>query len=492
LNRKKKKTHRPLTLSALLLTLFMAAMEMTVVSTAMPTVVGDLGGIQLYAWVFTAYLLASTVTVPIFGKLADLFGRKPVLIFGTSIFVLGSVACGLSQSMLQLVIFRAVQGVGAGAMQPVVITVIGDMYSLEERARVQGFTGAVWGFAGLVGPLLGGWIVHWLSWHWIFFLNVPFGLLAILLVSLFLHEDVAKARPDLDIAGAGLLAACVLFLLAGSSGGALGAWPLLGAAVMLPAFVWVERRAKDPVLPLGLFSNPSIALASIAGTLLGGAMLASVTFVPLFVQSVLGGSATDAGEAITPMVIGWPIFSTIGGRLVPRLGFQPLIRAGLALTAASAIGVAALVGPDTSIRVIQVLMFGFGAGMGFANTALILAVQTSVDWKQRGVATASTMFFRTIGGALAVGALGGILAASLAGDPSIPAGSAGELLGADHGASLGAELLQTLSTALATALRFNFWAVAGLAVVAFLVGLRFPKGGARSPDESPEPLAAHE
>lgn len=487
-----KKTHRSLTLSALLLTLFMAAMEMTVVSTAMPTVVGDLGGIQLYAWVFTAYLLASTVTVPIFGKLADLFGRKPVLLFGTFVFVLGSAACGLSQTMLQLVVFRAVQGIGAGAMQPVVLTVIGDMYSLEERAKVQGFTGAVWGFAGLVGPLLGGWIVHWLSWHWIFFLNVPFGLVAIVLISFFLHEDVAKKRPNLDVAGAGLLAACVLLLLAGSSGGAVGAWPLLGAAIALPAFVWVEKRAKDPVLPLGLFANPSISLASIAGTLLGGAMLASVTYVPLFVQSVLGGSATDAGEAITPMVIGWPIFSTIGGRLVPKLGFQPLIRVGLALTAASAIGVAILLGPDTNIRLIQVLMFVFGAGMGFANTALILAVQTSVDWKQRGVATASTMFFRTIGGALAVGALGGILAASLAGDPSIPPGAAGKLLGADHGASLGADLLQTLSTALAGALRFNFWAIAGLASLAFLVGLRFPKGGAPSSAGAHDAIAVHE
>ncbi|HWV38426.1 MAG TPA: MDR family MFS transporter [Vulgatibacter sp.] len=492
MNRSEKKTNRPLTLSALLLVLFMAAVEMTVVSTAMPTVVGDLGGIELYAWVVTAYLVASTVTVPIFGKLADLFGRKPVLLFGTSVFVLGSAACGLSQTMLQLVLFRALKGIGAGAMQPVVITVIGDMYSLEERARVQGFTGAVWGFAGLVGPLLGGWIVHWLSWHWIFFLNVPFGLVAIGMLSLFLHEDVAKARPSLDVVGAGLLAACVLFLLAGSSGGTLGAWPLLGVAATLPAFLWAERRARDPVLPLGLFASPSISLASVAGTLIGGAMLATATYVPLFVQSVLGGSATDAGEAITPMVIGWPIFSTIGGRLVPRLGFQPLIRAGLGLTAASAIGVAILVGPDTGMWLIQVLMFGFGAGMGFANTALILAVQTSVDWEQRGVATASTMFFRTIGGAVAVGALGGILAASLAADPSIPPGSAGKLLGADHGASLGAELLHTLSTALAGALRFSFWAIAVLAILAFLVGLRFPKDEARSGGAAREPLAAHD
>ncbi len=470
-----KKTNRPLTLTALLLSLFMAAMEMTVVSTAMPTVVGDLGGIGLYAWVFTAYLLASTVMVPIFGKLADLYGRKPILLLGSAVFLVGSAAGGMSQTMLQLVIFRGIQGFGAGAMQPVVLTVIGDIYSLEERAKVQGFTGGVWGFAGLVGPLLGGWIVHALSWHWIFFLNIPFGLLSMVLIWFFLHEDVERQAHDLDVAGASLLGAAVLCLLAGASGAGLGPWPLVMAAVLLVVFVAVERRAKEPVLPLDLFADKVIALSSAAGTLLGGAMLATVTFIPLFVQSVLGGSPLEAGEAITPMVIGWPIASAISGRLVPRLGFQPLIRVGMGFTALAAVLVALVLSPTVNIRLIQLLMFLFGAGMGLANTALLLAVQTSVGWKQRGVATASTMFFRTIGGALAVGALGGALASALASDPSLPPGAAGDLLGPEHGAGIAPELLRTLSGLLEAALRFNFSAIAAVALLAFLVGLLFPK-----------------
>jgi len=470
-----KKTHRPLTLLALLLSLFMAAMEMTVVSTAMPTVVGDLGGIELYAWVFTAYLLSSTMMVPIFGKLSDLYGRKPILLLGIVVFLLGSAASGLSQTMLQLVIFRAFQGIGAGAMQPVVLTVIGDMYSLEERAKVQGLTGGVWGFAGLIGPLLGGFIVHWLSWHWIFFVNIPFGLLALVLLWRYLHEDIEKQAHDLDVAGALLLGAAVLTLLLGASGGPLGIWPLVPAALLLVAFAAVERRATEPILPLDLFSHPVIALSSLAGMLVGGAMLAAVTYVPLLVQAILQGSPTDAGEAITPMVVGWPLASAVAGRLVTRMGFRPLIRVGLALTTVASIGLALVVSPTVGLPAIQILMFVFGAGMGFANTALLLAVQTSVGWRQRGVATASTMFFRTIGGALAVGAFGGVITAALARETDVPPGAAAKLLGPDHGAELGAEVLHTLSNALGDALQINFWAMAGLALASFAAGLFFPK-----------------
>ncbi|MFN7130958.1 MAG: MFS transporter, partial [Myxococcales bacterium] len=323
-----KKTRRPLVLLALVLSMFVAALEMTVVSTAMPTVVGELGGIQLYAWVFTSYLVASTVMVPIFGKLADLFGRKPVLLFGIAVFLVSSVACGLSTSMLQLVFFRALQGFGAGAMQPIVITVIGDIYTLEERSRIQGFIGGVWGFAGLVGPLLGGYIVKVLSWPWIFFINVPVGLAAMALLLLFLHEDVEKRRHTLDFAGAATLTLAILLLLAGTSGVGLGAWPLLPALVFTALFVVIERRAREPLVPLPLMRRPVIALANLGSALIGAAMMASVTWLPLYVQAILGGSPVEAGRAIAPMVIGWPIAATITGKLIPRLGFRPLIRAG--------------------------------------------------------------------------------------------------------------------------------------------------------------------
>jgi len=469
-----KQTRRPLVLTALVMSVFMAAMEMTVVSTAMPTVVGDLGGVHLYAWVFTAYLVASTAMVPIFGKLADLFGRKPVLLFGIVVFLFSSIACGLSTTMLQLVIFRALQGFGAGAMQPIVITVIGDIYSLEERARIQGIIGAIWGFAGLVGPLAGGFIVKVLSWHWIFFINVPVGIGSIILLWLFLHETVEKKRHTLDFAGAGTFTVAILLLLLGVSGGGMGAWPLLPAFALLVLFVFIEQRAAEPILPIPLMRRPVIFYANIASALTGAAMMATVTYVPLYVQAILGGSPTDAGRAITPMVIGWPIASTLAGRLIPRFGFRVMVRIGVTLSFVAAVALAIITGPTTSVLALQVVMVVFGAGLGAASTALLLSVQTSVEWKQRGVATASSMFFRTIGGTLAVGALGGIVSAMLAGVPNAPPGAADALLGPEHGRSLEPDLLQTLSSALDGALHLSFWVVAAFATAAVLIAIPFP------------------
>ncbi len=478
-----KQTRRPLALIALILSMFMAAMEMTIISTAMPSVVGDLGGIQLYAWVFTSYLVASTVMVPIFGKLADLFGRKPVLMFGLAVFLASSVACGFAETMGQLVVFRALQGFGAGAMQPIVITVIGDLYTLKERARIQGMVGAVWGFAGLVGPLLGGLIVKTISWPWVFFINVPFGVASMIMLWLFLHERVEKKRHALDFAGASVFTVAILLLLAGTSGGqtGLGLWPLLPAAALLVLFVYIERRAKEPLLPIPLMQRPVIALANVSSMLIGAAMMATVTYVPLYVQGILGGTPTEAGSAITPMVIGWPIASTLSGRLIPRFGFRPFIRIGSALAFVSAVALALLTGPDVSVPVLQAVMFVYGAGLGFASTALMLSVQTAVEWNQRGVATASNMFFRTIGGTLAVGALGGILASMLSRVPGAPPGAADALLGADHGRSLEPALFEVLSGALDRALHVSFWVVAGLATLAVIVALVFPNERASAP-----------
>src|SRR5690349_16049990 len=263
------KTNRPLTVASLILSLSMAAMEMTVVSTAMPTVVGDLGGIHYYSWVFTAYLLTSTVTVPMYGKLADLYGRKPVLLLGIAIFLVGSMASGLSTSVGALIAFRALQGLGAGAMQPTALTIVGDIYSLEERARMQGLFGAVWGVAGLVGPLLGGIIVKYLSWRWVFFINVPAGIAAAALLVVALHENVEHRRHSLDWAGSALLTFGLTALLIGVQGGRASAAGLPLAAVSLGIFFFVERRAPEPVLPLDLFRQRVMAVATTSGALVG-------------------------------------------------------------------------------------------------------------------------------------------------------------------------------------------------------------------------------
>ena len=493
-----RQTHRPLTVVALLLGLFLAAMEMTVVSTAMPTAVGDLGGIQLYAWAFAAYMLTATVTVPIHGKLADLYGRKPVMQAGIALFLVGSFACGHAGSMTALIAFRAVQGLGAGAIQPIALTIVGDLFDVHERARWQGVFGAVWGLAGLIGPLLGGAIVHYLSWRWVFYVNIPLGLGCAAVLGVAYHERVAHHEQRLDLAGALLLAATVLAALLAVRSRAAAALAVPAALVALGLFLWVERRAQEPLFPLDLFTQRVMAVSSVTSALVGAAMIAMVTYVPLYVQSVLGATPTGAGSAIAPMAIGWPIASTLSGRLLPRSGYRVLIRGGLLLTALAATGIALLLRPGASLAVPRALTAAYGIGLGFANTPLVIAVQTSVPWNRRGVATASTMFFRTIGGTLAVGLLGGVLAASLAASGA-PPGAVDRLLGPDRRA-FDPVLMQSVSGALQAGMTRMFWTICAIAFAGFAVSFAFPglhisRAGDRlpaAPAAVPVPVAPRE
>ncbi len=467
-----RRTSRPFTVVALLLAFFMAAMEMTVVSTAMPTAVGDLGGVHLYAWAFASYMLATTVTVPIHGKLADLRGRKPVLLAGLGLFLLGSMLCGQAGSMRALIAFRVVQGLGAGAIQPVAMTIAGDLFDPHERARMQGVFGAVWGVAGLTGPLLGGAIVHWLSWRWVFYVNLVPGLACAAVLAFAFHERPEHHQHRLDVSGAVLLSAAVVLLLAGARSGAAALAALPAAALALALFLLVERRAAEPLVPLDLFGERVMAVASSAALLSGAAMIATVTYVPLWVQGVQGGSPTQAGAAIAPMAVGWPIASALGGRWLPRLGYRFLIRGGLAVSAASALALALALRPGVALGTMQALTAAFGVGMGLSSTPLIVAVQGSVPWNRRGVATASTLFFRTIGGTLAVGLLGGLLAASLAA-AGAPPRAADRLLGPER-ALLDPALLQGLAAALRAGLSRVFAWTAVIAAGAAAVSLVFP------------------
>ncbi len=469
-------THRFGTVVALLLALFMAAMEMTVVSTAMPTVVAELGGALHYAWVFSAYMLTSTVTVPIYGKLADVYGRKPIMLAAMGLFLFGSMASGQARTMEQLIAFRAIQGIGAGGMQPIAITIVGDIFKIEERAKMQGLFGAVWAIAGLVGPLLGGVIVATLSWRWVFYVNVPFGLLSALLLGGALVESIEKKKPSLDIGGALVLSAAVVALLLGTDG--VMPFVLLPASAALAVlFVVVERRAKEPMLPLSLFVTRVMSTSSAVLFTAGGAMIGLVTFVPLYAQGVLGSTPTEAGAAIAPMAIGWPIASAISGRLIPRLGFRGLVRAGMTGVAVSSVLLALLLARGASQGQLRLLSAAFGIGMGFANTALIIAVQTSVGFSQRGVATASTMFFRNIGGTVAVGVMGVVLARTLLASEAARAAGGAELvariLGPDR-KSIDPGVLRALSGDLASGVAHVMWIVAGLGVAAAIAAALFP------------------
>jgi len=465
-------TNRPLTVLALLLGLFLAAMEMTVVSTAMPTAVGDLGGIHLYAWVFAAYMLTMTVTLPIHGKLADLYGRKPVMLAGIAVFLGGSFLCGRAAGMTELILFRAVQGIGAGAIQPAALTIVGDLFDIHQRARVQGLLAAMWGFAGLIGPVLGGAIVHWLSWRWVFYINIPPGLACAGVLLFAYHEKVERWEHRLDFAGAVLLSITVVLALLAARSRAEAAMFVPAAAVCLALFLWTERRAPEPLLPLDLFTQPVMAVASASGALVGAAMISVVTYVPLYVQSVLAGSPTEAGGAVAPISVGWPIASTLSGRLLPRIGYRLPICGGLGVASGAALMLAILLRPGIALWVPMLLTFVYGMGLGFANTPLIIAVQSSVPWERRGIATASTMFSRTIGGTLSVGILGGVLAAALAGSGA-PAGAVDRLLGPGRDL-LAPTVLRSLSGALVSGMERILWVVAAIAFAGFAVSLFFP------------------
>ncbi len=465
-------TSRPLTVVALLLGLFLAAMEMTVVSTAMPTVVAELGGLPLYAWAFAAYMLATTITVPIWGKLADLRGRKPVLLAGVAVFLAGSTACGLSRSMGALIAWRAVQGLGAGAMQPVTFTIVGDLFDVHERGRMQGVFGAVWGLAGLVGPLVGGAVVHTVGWRWVFWMNLPFGLASAAVLAIAYHERPEHHDHRLDVGGAALLAVAVVAALLAARSREAGLVMLPVALLATAGFLAVERRAREPLLPLDLFGQRVMAVASAAGALMGAAMLGSATFVPLWVQSVLGLPPTAAGAAIAPMAIGWPLASAVSGRLVARLGYRRLLFVGFALSATAAVLLALALRPGASLLPIQLLMATYGAGLGTSNPPLLIAIQTSVPWNRRGVATASTLFFRTIGGTLAVGLLGGVLSNALVrggADPSFVE----KLLGPER-MGLDPSSVAAVSGILQDAMSVVFWSGAVIAALAFAVVLFFP------------------
>lgn len=476
-------TSRPLTVVSLLLGLFLAAMEMTVVSTAMPTVVAELGGLPLYAWAFTGYLLATTVTVPIWGKLADLRGRKPILLAGIALFLAGSLACGQAETMGWLIAWRAVQGLGAGAIQPVTFTIVGDLFDVRERGKMQGLFGAVWGLAGLVGPLVGGAIVRAVGWRWIFWVNLPFGLASAAVLAVAYHERRERHDHRLDVAGAVLLSTAVVAALLAVRSRAAGLVAVPVALVAGLGFLAVERRAREPLLPLDLFAQRVVAVGSAAGALMGAAMLSTVTYVPLWVQSVLGLAPTAAGAAIAPMAIGWPVASAISGRLLPRLGYRRLLISGFATSGVAALLVPLVLRPGVPLPAVQALMAAYGAGLGLANPPLLIAIQTSVEWSRRGVATASTLFFRTIGGTLAVGILGGVLANALVGSGARPE-VVEKLLGPERGA-LEPAAVASVAAALQAAMATVFEAGAVIAAAAFAVALAFPRLAIAPPAPSP-------
>ena len=486
-------SHRRIVTAALMMAMSVAALEQTVVSPAMPTIIAKLKGVEIYALVFSAYLLASTVTTPLYGKLADRYGRKRVLLFGLGVFGLGSILSGLSRSMPELIAMRVVQGIGGGAVAPIVLTMLGDLYTLEERARVQGLFSAVWGVSSLAGPALGGILTDQLSWRWVFFVSVPFGAIAALILATKVRETIADREPTpMDWLGAGLLAGATSALLIAVLGGQDSPWQravaLLGiSAVLLAMFVRQERRAIDPVLPLDLLARPEIA-ASIAGSfLIGGLLFAIDTYVPLYVQGVRGGSATAAGRSITPLFASWSFSVFIAAKVVPRWGFRRTAVIGSGLIALGTIGlVLGAVVTEINGPAFFVGMAVIGLGMGPNSLSYILGVQNAVAWDRRGAATSAVIFARTIGGAVLVGLLGAALGRELGW--RLDGASAGDIaasLRPETHALLAPEQLQAVRKALGGSLRDVFLMTLALASLGMLCAARLAGGRASERPDAP-------
>ena len=432
-------------LAAIMLCTALVALDSTIIATAVPSIVTDLGGFSEFPWLFSIYLLTQAVTVPIYGKLADIVGRKPVIFVGIAVFLLGSVLCGVAWSMPTLIAARALQGVGAGAVQPISMTIIGDLYTVEERARVQGYVASVWGAASVVGPTLGGLFSDYLSWRWIFFINLPLGLLAAAVLRRRFTENVVRREHSIDYTGAGLLTVgCSLLILGLLEGGTAWAWRsttsalVLGGSVLaLVLFVRVEQSSPEPVLPLWVFRRRVLVGGNLTALGVGALLIGLSSYVPTYVQGVLGTGAVTAGFALAALTIGWPIAAALSGRLYLRIGFRDTALIGIVVVVGGSLLTARL-GADGPVWAVALAMFVTGVGLGLASSPTLVAVQSVVGWDRRGVVTGTNMFCRSMGSAIGAAALGALANATLADRfRHAPASVAGQLprSGADAASS---------------------------------------------------------
>jgi EmrB/QacA subfamily drug resistance transporter len=475
--------HQPIRtiFGALLLVMLLASLDQTIVSTALPTIVGEFGGLQHLSWIVTAYLLTTTIVTPLYGKLGDLFGRKIVLQAAILLFLAGSALCGQSRSMVQLIVFRALQGLGGGGLIVVAMAVVGDLLSPRERGRYQGIFGGVFGLSTILGPLIGGFFVEQLNWRWIFYVNLPLGLVALVIIGWAFRAPAERRRPRIDIAGAALLAPMLTALvLLTSLGGHTFAWgspAALGLAgvtlASLAGFIAAEHRSAEPILPLILFANPVFAISCTVGFIVGFALFGSVTFLPMYLQVVKGIGPTQAGMMLTPMMAGVLVTSIASGRIISAIGrYRPFPIVGTAVMTAG-LGLLATLEVTSSIWTACFYMVVLGLGLGAVMQVLVLAVQNAVDYRHLGVATSGTTLFRSIGGSVGVSLFGAIFTATLTGNLAdvLPAGSV-TLPDATSPAAIQALPAATRSLYLAAftgALHPVFLHAAAIAAVAFVL-----------------------
>jgi MFS family permease len=402
----------------------LVAIDATVVATAVPSIVQDIGGFASFPWLFSAYLLAQAVSVPVYAKLSDTIGRKPIMLIGIGLFLLGSILCGVAWSMPVLIAFRVVQGLGAGAVQPMAITIAGDIYTLAERAKVQGYLASVWAVSSVVGPTLGGVFAALGIWRGIFLVNIPLCLVAGWMLVRSFHENIERVKHRVDYLGAGLLTVSLTLLILGAlEGGQAWAWDsaisiavFAGGALLFAAFILVERRAAEPVLPPWVVSRRLLATTAMIAFGVGAVMLGLTSYVPTFLEGALSTSPILAGLALAALTIGWPISASQSGRLYLRIGFRNTALIGITVTVIGT-AVLALTASVPSVALVAGSCFIVGLGLGLVATPTLIAAQSSVEWNERGVVTGTNLFARSIGSSIGVAVFGAIANAVYAGTP---------------------------------------------------------------------------
>jgi EmrB/QacA subfamily drug resistance transporter len=485
-----KETNRKMATAAMLVATFLVAIDVTVVSTAMPKIVSDLSGLSLISWVFAIYTLTTSVTTPIYGKLADLFGRKIIFIIGVILFVAGSMLSGAAHSMSQLIWFRAFQGIGAGAVMPVTFTIIGDLFPGEQRAKMAGLFSSIWGIAGLLGPLVGGFFVDQVSWRWIFYINLPVGLISLVLISVFFHETLnEKKKRKIDYLGAITFTigiSSLLYALLNGGQGQKFAWnsgPIFTlfavAVVFIILFIIIENKVSEPMLPPSLFSQPVILVSNLIGFLASGVLIGVNVYLPMWIQIILGHSATSSGLTLMPMSFAWPIGSTLAGRYMYKIGSKFTAVVGAILIALGSTWLLAL-SLNSPYWYFVGLMIVIGLGMGYATTPTTVLVQSAVGWQMRGAATASNTFMRSIGQTVGVAVYGTIFNNALINYGKTHMGSPmkgdnmGSALSSASMKNLPPSVLHTIQNTLAQALHNVFILSFILGVATLLITLFLP------------------